>query len=361
MHLLHKIEVMEEKKKSKEIDVIGILKEVLNEKKLFAGFIMVFAVIGVLVALNRPKQYTANVVLAPEMSGMGMSKSLGDLASMVGVNLNNNSSSMDAIYPDIYPNIFASNDFVIKLFDVKVTLKDNVTTKTYYNHLLQDTKVPFWRYPSMWISNLLAKPGVGGGSGKLNPFKLSEVESGVCGAIKGNIACLIDKETGIITINVTDGDPQVAAIMADTIQNRLQQYIARYRTQKARNDLEYSNKIFAESKAQYTKAQEVYAGYADANIDPVLQAIKGKQEALENEMQLRYNIYNQASLQLQAAKAKVQEHTPAFTIIQQATIPLVASSFPSSGVVLFSMILGVLADFIWIVFLRDFAYKRFRK
>ena len=55
-------------------------------------------------------------------------------------------------------------------------------------------------------------------------------------------------------------------------------------------------------------------------------------------MQLRYNIYNQAALQLQAAKAKVQEHTPAFTIIQQATMPLAPSGFPSSWVVLFFVI-----------------------
>ena len=180
---------MEEKKKSKEVDVIDVFKKVFGEKKLLGGFIIVFAVIGVVVALNTPKQYTANVVLAPEISGMGMSKSIGDLASMVGVDLNTSSTSMDAIYPDIYPNIFASNDFIIKLFDVKVTLKDDVTTKTYYNHLLQDTKVPFWKYPSIWIAKMLAKKGVGG-NGKLNPFKLTEVESGVCDAIKGSVACM---------------------------------------------------------------------------------------------------------------------------------------------------------------------------
>jgi uncharacterized protein involved in exopolysaccharide biosynthesis len=340
---------MEDKNKTREIDLIGILKKMFSNKKALAIFIIVFVIAGVVVALNTPKQYTANVVLAPEISGMGMSKSIGDLASMVGVDLNTNSTSMDAIYPDIYPNIFASNDFVIKLFDVKVTLKDNITTKTYFNHLLQDTKVPFWRYPSIWILKILTKK-VSGRNVKLDPFKLTEVESDVCDAIKGSIGCVIDKETNIITINVTDGDPQVAAIMADTIQKRLQQYISRYRTQKARNDLEYSKKIFIESKAQYTKAQEVYAGYADANTDPILESIKGKQEALENEMQLRYNIYNQAAMQLQTAKAKVQEHTPAFTIIQQATVPIKASSFPRSGVVIIFMILGVVANAIWIIF-----------
>lgn len=49
---------------------------------------------------------------------------------------------------------------------------------------------------------------------------------------------------------------------------------------------------------------------------------KAKQEEMENEMQLRYNIYNQCAQQLQLAKAKVQERTPAFTVLQPATVPI---------------------------------------
>jgi uncharacterized protein involved in exopolysaccharide biosynthesis len=77
---------MEDKNKTREIDLIGILKKMFSNKKALAIFIIVFVIAGVVVALNTPKQYTANVVLAPEISGMGMSKSIGDLASMVGVN-----------------------------------------------------------------------------------------------------------------------------------------------------------------------------------------------------------------------------------------------------------------------------------
>ena len=42
---------------------------------------------------------------------------------------------------------------------------------------------------------------------------------------------------------------------------------------------------------------------------------------LENEMQLKYNIYTSMNTQLQVATAKLQEQTPAFTVIQSATIP----------------------------------------
>ena len=45
---------MEEKKKSREIDVIGIVKQIWEEKKLLAAFIIVFALLGIVVAKNRP-------------------------------------------------------------------------------------------------------------------------------------------------------------------------------------------------------------------------------------------------------------------------------------------------------------------
>ena len=43
---------------------------------------------------------------------------------------------------------------------------------------------------------------------------------------------------------------------------------------------------------------------------------------LENDMQLQYNNYNALNAQVIAAKAKVQEVTPAFTPLQSATVPL---------------------------------------
>ena len=38
-------------------------------------------------------------------------------------------------------------------------------------------------------------------------------------------------------------------------------------------------------------------------------------------MQLAYNVYSQMSQQVQIANAKVQERTPAFTTLQNATVP----------------------------------------
>ena len=81
-------------------------------------------------------------------------------------------------------------------------------------------------------------------------------------------------------------------------------------------------------------------------------------EDLENEMQLKFNVYTQISQQLQMAKAKVQETTPAFTTIQQATVPLLATSTPRSVIVLLCIVLGIVLYGLWIIFGKDLLVKK---
>ena len=71
-----------------------------------------------------------------------------------------------------------------------------------------------------------------------------------------------------------------------------------------------------------------------------LQAYAQKVEDLENEMQLKYTIYQQVSEHLHLAKAKVQERTPAFTIVQGASVPVKHSSRPKVVSLFIWMMLG---------------------
>jgi LPS O-antigen subunit length determinant protein (WzzB/FepE family) len=63
-------------------------------------------------------------------------------------------------------------------------------------------------------------------------------------------------------------------------------------------------------------------------------------EDLENEMQLKYEIYQQVSEHLHLAKAKVQERTPAFTIVQGASVPVKHSSRSKVSSLVIWMMLG---------------------
>lgn len=341
----------------KEFDVINLLKKVFKEKKLLAAFIVVFAVMGVIYALNTQKVYTASVVLAPEATSMGMSSSLSDIAGMVGLNIGGSNGSVDAIYPEIYPDVFASTDFVLQLFDIPVKGEKDKVAKPYFQHLTLDAKMPFWRYPKMWLIKLIKKKPKGGKIDEINPARLSEEQSDIVDAIRGCIGCQLNKNTNVITISAADFDPCIAAALADTLQRRLQEYITQYRTQKARNDLNYAKKLNEEAKADYLESVRAYSDYSDANQDLLLVSYKSRQEDLENEMQLKFNLYSQTVQQVQSAYAKVQENTPAFTIIQSATVPVRASSTPRSMMVLGFMFLGFLADAAWVLFVRGLVAK----
>lgn len=340
--------------KSREIDIIGVAKKILQNKISLAFFVLTFMIMGIIFALSTQKTYTAQVLLAPEItSSGGMAANLSDLASMVGVDLSSSGSSVDAIFPEIYPEVVASSDFVTKLFNIKVRLQKDNTQKTYFEHLVNDQKIPFWSYPQIWLSALISPSEEGGDNNKINTFQLTTTQYEICNLIKSNVTCLVDKKTSVITIRVKDTDPLVAATIADTVQSMLKEYITIYRTKKARNDLEYTQNLFNEAKERYVKSRQVYGSYADANEDLILQSYRSKQEELENEMQLMYNMYKQLSQQLQMAKAKVQEKTPVFTVIQSSSVPIRASSTPRSHIVLFFIFFGIIADVIWILYLKE--------
>lgn len=344
---------MEKKKESHEIDVIALVKKVLKEWRLLLKFIAIAAIIGVIFALNTPKTYTAQVILAPEISsgGIGLSNNIADMVQSFGIDMGDK-SSMDAIYPEVYPEIFSSTDFILPLFDIRVrTINDN-KNRTYIQHILNDSKTPFWNYPKVWILNIFKKK-TNVKYNKIDPFRLPKKDDELCNIIRSAISCQIDKKTSIINISVQDQDPLVAAIVADSLQNRLQEYIIKYRTKKANNDLAYYKKLYKESKMQYDKARLIYGSYSDYNQELVLESYKLKQEDLENEMQLKYNIYSQITNQLQMAEAKVQERTPAFTIIEKARMPYKATSAPRSLIVLMFIFIGIIFDSLWVCFLKS--------
>ena len=103
---------------------------------------------------------------------------------------------------------------------------------------------------------------------------------------------------------------------------KLQDFITDYRTRKARVDVDYYQKLTNEAKKDYEAIREKYVNSADANTDVILESVRAKVEDMENEMQLKYDAYTTLDKQLQAAKAKVQERTPAFTMIKGSSVPI---------------------------------------
>jgi uncharacterized protein involved in exopolysaccharide biosynthesis len=323
------------------INLSMVVRMLIADKRKVIIYTCVSGLIGLILAFCTPKIYKSTVILAPEESGAGFSGSLSSLASLVGMNIKVGQTG-DAIYPEIYPDLMSSTNFVVDLFPVTVTKNETGEQYTYQDYLQHHQKEAFYIYPGIWITNfikeLTSKPS--SGTHKVNPFRLTKDENKIVKVIKRRISCSVGKKTNVITITVEDRDPLIAAIMADSVQVHLQHAITDYRTKKARIDLEYMQQLFDEAKEQYKQARQAYAACADSYQNVKLKTYAQKVDELENEMQLKYTIYQQISEQLHLAKAKVQERIPAFTIVQGASVPIKHSSLPKVVLLFIWMILG---------------------
>lgn len=355
--------------KNHEIDIVAIVKKVIKDKWSLLVFFIIFAVLGVAVALMTPRTYSTDVVVAPELSSGSMPEGLSDIASMVGVDLNNgNKSSVDAIYPQIYPDVISSNDFIVQLFSIPVTTEGAKNSKTYFDHLTKDAKMGFWDYPKTWMGNIVKKitgkkdtTNLADASTVIDPVHLNKVQSDIRDAIRSQVTCVVDKKTNVITITAKDFDRFVSAEVADTVQKRLRNYIIEYRTKKFKQDVAYAQSLVDTAEAKYVKTRNAYTAFAEANTDVTQESFVTKRDEMENNMQMRYTNYTQALQQLQVAQAKLREHTPVFTVIQEASVPFKPSGTPRSLIVLGYVLAGLFFDAIWVLLLKQKFMRLFRK
>ena len=328
------------------------LSALVKHKRTILRVTVVVFVLSCLILLSIPKYYKCQVMLAPEVSTSRSTSTLSTLARSFGMRLGNSlGNASEALYPTLYPELMNSNDFKTSLFPVKVKEKDSEEYKTYYEYLLNDQRQPWWSAAiegvTGAISDLFSKEDTTGVSDKVDLFRLTKDQTSIAKLISKKIVCDVDKKTMVITIEVTDQDPEVCAIMADTAKARLQEFITAYRTNKSRVDLEYNKKLCAEAKRRYEHARDVYADFADANQDVLLQSVRNKLNDLENEMQLQYNAYTAYVAQMQNAEAKVQEDTPAFTTLQSATVPLNPAGPKKKKILLVLLLLAFFGSSVW--------------
>lgn len=342
---------MEEKGK---IDIKQLARKLWQSKKLFYKVLPIVFVISVLWIFPQPRYYRCSIQLAPESVEEPIG-GLSSLASTFGVNLGGMSSG-DAIYPSIYPHVVSSDDFLVSLFDVQVRSQDGEVDTTYFSYIKNHREVSIWVKPYYFmrkmIRKMLPKDNAGNpnkGDNGTDPFWLSEEEYSVLGIINNNIACAVDEEFQVVTITVTDQDRLVCATLADSVRVRLQNYITNYRTSKARNDLEYFTKLTNDAKKEYDKACEEYSKYSDSHFKPSMKRTSLLMTKLENQMNQAYTTYNAFVVQQQTAAAKVQECTPAFTMIQGASVPIKPAGPKRMFFCLGMLILGFLGTSVYIL------------
>lgn len=344
---------MEEEESS--IDFGKLFSDLKKHRKLYYWVLPIVLVFVALITLCIPNYYQCTVILAPELSGKSASGGLSGLASMVGINLGGAGGGTDAINPMLYPDLMASVDFKTSLFSVTVPYQEDenspVVPMSYYDYLTEHQKMPWWSAAVKACAEMFVQEE--DDTREVNPFRLTKLQAKVAKDLEEKISCDVDKKTMVISISVTDQDPLICATIADTVKMRLQNFITDYRTSKASVDLAFYERLYDEARDEYEAAQQKYAEFVDANQSVILARVQARQTSLENEMSLRYATYQQMAAQLQMAKAKVQEETPAFTTLQSATVPIKKTGPKRGMICLACVFLAFLVTSAWILHKED--------
>jgi hypothetical protein len=332
---------MEEKKTLKVIDIKKCVKEIWTEKRLFYKTLPIAFILSCVYIFSLPRYYTADTKLAPEMENSLGKGSLSSIASSLGFDIGEIQTT-DAITPLLYPDLMEDNGFITSLFNVKVKSKDSNINTIYYNYLKYLQKKPWWL-------SIFSTEKKENDIKLIDAYNLSKKDDEIASTIRDKILLHVNSKSGVISIIVQDQDPLISKTMTDSVREKLQTYITNYRTNKARTDYEYYKKLTFNAKQEYEKVRRQYASMADASTNVSLRSVELRMEDLENDMQLKFNTYTNLNNQLQAAKAKVQERTPVFTILKGAAVPIKPAGPKRIIFVLVITLLTFIGTAIWIV------------
>ena len=347
-----------------EIDLMDLLRKVIGIRKKIYKAAGIGLIIGVIVAISIPKQYTVEVTLSPEMGnnkGGGLS---GLAASFLGSGVSMGDGT-DALNASLSADIVSSTPFLLELSNMKVPVSgsEEISLSSY----LDEESSPWWSYvigfPGMVIGGVKSlfiedeDESIFSDKASQGTIELSKKESQKIESLKKKIVASVDKKTSMTSVTATFQDSKVAAVVADSVVKKLQEYIIDYRTSKSKEDCLYLEKLFKERQQEYYEAQRKYADYMDSHDNLILQSVRTEQERLQNDMSLAYQVYSQVAGQLQVARAKVQEEKPVFAVVEPAVVPLYPSGTSRKVYVLVFVFLSVCIVISWNLFGKDLLSK----
>lgn len=351
-----------------EIDLMDILKRIWDDRATIIKITVIFAVLGVLYALGSPNEYTTTTKLLPEAQQTNALGRFGGIAAQFGLGGTASGATNDVLPPQIYPEILTSTDFLHEIIQKKVyfeEIRDSVTIQEFYNEHQKSN--PFIGYtlglPFKVLALLRSTPDSTEVSSDnlTNSYKrLKPLEMGAIGGARQSVNFNRDQMTGILTISVTTQAPEITVQLANHVSESLSGYLTEYRTEKARQNLAFLEQRQEESRIAFEHEQTRLATFRDQNQGNLSAIARTTAQNIESEYNVKFNVYNSLTEQLEQAKLKLQQDTPVISVLQESIFPNRRSSPNRILILIISMILGTITASVWVI-ASPFVLNIFRK
>lgn len=345
----------------KNIDIFQVIKKIWLCRFKILKSCSVAIVVALVVAFSIPKTYESKVVLAPETSKSPSLGALGSFASLAGFNVGDIGKD-DAIYPELYPQIIDSSTLLEELYNMKITSADGEINTTLYDYISAKQNKAWWDYIielPVRLKNMVssAKSTVAASASDTTvvTYKIyTEAQNNIMNKLRKKIECNVDKGNDVVTITVEMQDPLIAAQVADNVAKLLQEYVTRYRINKSIEDYKYTSALYEEARDNYYAIQSQFADYLDRHaLGTTKNSVRTTEDRMEDELALAYTIYCQVAQQKELSKAKVQERTPVFSVIQPAEVPILAVAPQKVFITISFILLTFFGHVIWIMIAAD--------
>ncbi|WKD86094.1 Tyrosine-protein kinase etk [Polaribacter huanghezhanensis] len=316
------------------IDIIALLKTIWISRKWILKTVFVFMLLGLFVAVFSKDEYTASTTFVPANQGEGTKGSLGSLASLAGISLGGANAGTE-ISPELYPQIVKSIPFQLELLDTKLTIDGQekpVSYKEYYDIIysagvLGNIKKYTVGLPAVILSLFRVDAKEEETFFQENQIlSLSQENSDLIKQLTAQISLEVNDKEGFVTISATLPEATASAQLTLKAQTLLQDYVLKFKTQKAIEQLHYIEDRYLEKQQEFTKIKIEFARFQDQNnaVNTALGKIKLLQ--LQSDYDLVFSVYTELAKQLETQRLQVKKDTPLFTVLKPVNIPIEKSA-----------------------------------
>ena len=333
--------------------LIGLLKKVWTEKKLVLKVVCVSFVIGCIVALLSPVIYESETTFVPQTSDQNSSTNKGypQLASLAGINLNAEStSSLDNyISPLLYSKIIESDEFSLTLVNEELNFLngDRLTIKDYLlldsnNFIIIGNILEFIKKYSIGLftrdkENEIIKEEF------LKDYNfISADDYSIIKTFKNKFSIEINKKEGYIKVLANDKNAFISSQIVKLVTKNLQSRIISLRTNKIKEQLDYSKGQYLQKKDEFETLQKTLAEFRDSNKNISTAVFLSELQKLEAEYQLQQNILISLASEYNSNKIKLNKDTPIFSVLDEVSVPNQRSKPKRKQIVLIFMVLSII-------------------
>ena len=332
------------------IDIIALVKTVWTDRKLVLKMACISFVIGCIVALSSPVVYESQTTFVPQTSDQNSSTSKGyaQLASLAGINLAaESSSSLDNyISPLLYTEIVESEEFSLKLINEEIILPigDKITIKDYmldgnkvfnFNIISSIKKYTIGLFTSNNTNELVSDEI------RKNYNFISKDDYNLIKAFKEKFLIELNPNEGYIKVIANDKDPFISTQLVKLITKNLQSRIISLRTNKIKEQLDYSEEQYKQKLDEFETLQITLAEFKDSNKNISTAVFLSELQRLESEYQLQQNILMSLANEYNRNKIKLNKNTPIFSVLDEVSVPNVRSEPKRSLIVIIYVFLGL--------------------